>query len=98
MGVKSILLLTVAVIAPQTVWSQDVIELDEAFIFSGLFPVEVNRTGSTVEVLDADDLAGSEVGVEGALDRLPGVSVTSNGGLGTSSVIRVRGLDGRRLL
>ena len=95
MGVKSILLLTVAVIAPQTVWSQDVIELDEAFIFSGLFPVEVNRTGSTVEVLDADDLAGSEVGVEGALDRLPGVSVTSNGGLGTSSVIRVRGLDGK---
>ena len=95
MGVKSFLLLTAAVIVPQAAASQDVFELDEAFVFSGLLPVDVNRTGSTVEVVDEDDLATSEVGVESTLDRLPGVSVTSNGGLGTSSAVRIRGLDGK---
>ena len=54
MGVKSFLLLTAAAIVPQAALSQDVIELDEAFVFSGLVPVEVNRTGSTVEIVDAD--------------------------------------------
>ena len=95
MGVKSFLLLTAAAIVPQAALSQDVIELDEAFVFSGLVPVEVNRTGSTVEIVDEDDLAASEAGVENTLDRLPGVSVTSNGGLGTTSTVRVRGLDGK---
>ncbi|NNJ68984.1 MAG: TonB-dependent receptor [Boseongicola sp.] len=95
MGVKSFLLLTAAAIVPQAAVSQDVIELDEAFVFSGLVPVEINRTGSTVEIVDADDLAASEVSVENTLDRLPGVSVTSNGGLGTASTVRVRGLDGK---
>ena len=95
MGLKSFLLLTAATIVPQAALSQDVIELDEAFVFSGLVPVEVNRTGATVEIIDADDLAASEVGFENTLDRLPGVSVTSNGGLGTASTVRLRGLDGK---
>ena len=95
MGAKSFLLLTAAVIVPQAALSQDLFELDEAFVFSGLLPVEVNRTGSTVEIVDGEDLAAAEVGVENTLDRLPGVSVTSNGGLGTSSSVRIRGLDGK---
>lgn len=95
MGVKSVLFLTAAVIVPQAAMAQDVFELDEAFVFSGLLPVEVNRNGSTVEIVDEEDLAASQVGVENTLDRLPGVSVTSNGGLGTASSVRIRGLDGK---
>ena len=95
MSMRSILLLSAAIVVPQAAVAQDVFELDEAFVFSGLLPVEVNRTGSTVEVVDEEDLEGSEQGLENTLDRLPGVSVTSNGGLGTTSTIRVRGLDGK---
>ncbi len=92
MGVKSSLLVTVAAIVPQVVLSQDVIELDEAFVFSGLVPVEVNRTGSTVEVLDAADLEDHGQSVQEALTRLPGVSVVANGGLGQESTLVIRGL------
>ena len=95
MSMRSILLLSAAIVVPQAAVAQDVFELDEAFVFSGLLPVEVNRTGSTVEVVEDEDLEGSEPGLENTLDRLPGVSVTSNGWLGTSSTIRVRGLDSK---
>ena len=92
MGVKSFLLLTAAAIVPQAALSQDVIELDEAFVFSGLLPVEVNRTGATVEVLEEDDLEGQGQSVQEALTRLPGVSVVANGGLGQESTLVIRGL------
>ncbi len=92
MGVKSILLLTVAVIVPQAALSQDVFELDEAFVFSGLLPVEVNRTGASVEVVDGADLEGAGQSVQEALTRLPGVSVVANGGLGQESTLVIRGL------
>ena len=95
MSMRSILLLSAAIVVPQAAVAQDVFELDEAFVFSGLLPVEVNRTGSTVEVVEDEDLEGSEPGLENTLDRLPGVSVVSNGGLGTLSNIRVRGLADR---
>jgi len=92
MGVKSILLLTAAVIIPQSAWSQDVIELDEAFVFSGLLPVEVSRTGATVEVLEGAELDGQGQSVQETLTRLPGVSVVANGGLGQESTLVIRGL------
>lgn len=92
MGLKTILFLTAAVIVPQAAWSQDVIELDEAFVFSGLLPVEVSRTGATVEVLEGAELDGQGQSVQEALTRLPGVSVVANGGLGQESTLVIRGL------
>lgn len=82
-----------AALLPQGVAAQGVIELEEAFVFSNLLPVEVNRTGASVEVVGAEDLEGSEQGVQNLLERLPGISVSSNGGLGSTAGVRIRGLN-----
>ncbi len=93
MQLKTCLLLSAAAILPGSAMAQGVIELDEAFVFSGLLPVEVNRTGTTVEIVEGEELAFVGQGVENALNRLPGISLSSNGGLGTESGVRIRGLS-----
>lgn len=72
--------------------AQGAFELDEAVVFSNLIPVEINRTGSTVEVIDAEEIETGPQNLEQTLDRVPGVSVSSSGGLGTTSGLRIRGL------
>ncbi|WP_123876537.1 TonB-dependent receptor plug domain-containing protein [Fuscovulum blasticum] len=58
-------------------------------------PVELGRTGATVDVVTADDLKKSgDQSVATLLARLPGVSMSRNGGLGTSTALRLRGLSG----
>ena len=92
MTLRAALLLTVAC-APVIVQAQTAIELEEAFVFSNLLPIEVGRTGTTVEVLEFGGADTSSQSVNQVLARLPGVSVTSNGGVGTTSVVRIRGLS-----
>ncbi len=92
MKTKSKLFLTAAFLLPQAAFAQSAIELDEALVTSGLIPVEVNRTGASVEVIGAEDLAGGSQSVQEALTRLPGVSVVANGGLGQESTLVIRGL------
>ena len=48
MKTRSRLLLTAALVLPQTAFAQGVIELDEALVTSGLIPVAVNETGASV--------------------------------------------------
>lgn len=57
---------------------------------------ELSRSGATVEVADTPQLQQS--GKPRAADflaTLPGVSVTTNGGFGTSTDLRIRGLGGQ---
>ncbi|NJN06409.1 MAG: TonB-dependent receptor plug domain-containing protein, partial [Rhodobacteraceae bacterium] len=63
--------------------AQETFDLGEITVFSNQAPTAVSRTGATVEILDAEDLqrAGGNT-LTDALDTLPGVSVSSNGGLG----------------
>ncbi|WP_343035391.1 TonB-dependent receptor plug domain-containing protein [Parasulfitobacter algicola] len=57
---------------------------------------EANRTGATVEVVTSEDLAETQTTrVADYLTRLPGISVTTNGSIGNSTQLRVRGLDGK---
>ncbi|MBN2905100.1 MAG: TonB-dependent receptor [Rhodobacteraceae bacterium] len=81
-------------LAPLPALAQDALMLDEIVASAGLIPVEVNRTGATVETLDQDEIAEGGQDVGQTLARLPGVSLTSNGGLGTTSTLRLRGLGG----
>ncbi|TCP61953.1 vitamin B12 transporter [Rhodovulum bhavnagarense] len=74
--------------------AQDSLLLEEITATAGLVPVEISRTGATVETLNGDELNSGGQGVADTLDRLPGVSLTSNGGLGTTSSLRLRGLGG----
>lgn len=75
--------------------AQQTFDLGTIALSSSLSPVELGRTGTTVEVLEGVDSGGNDTSVIKRLDRLPGVNSTSNGGLGTSGNIQVRGLPSR---
>ncbi|MBL4918493.1 TonB-dependent receptor plug domain-containing protein [Szabonella alba] len=58
-------------------------------------PVEIGRTGATVDVVTEEDIRkAGDISAATLLARLPGVSMTRNGGLGASSALRLRGLSG----
>ncbi len=77
--------------------SGEVIDLDPITVYGGLLPTTRDATGTTVEVLEPEALEQGGSGVGDALAALPGVTMSANGGLGTRSAIRVRGLDGSYL-
>ena len=54
--------------------------------------VPLNEVGSSIEILDAQDLAkGQYVFVLDALETLPGVSISQNGAFGGFAAVRIRG-------
>lgn len=75
--------------------AQDSFDLGTLVFSTSLSPVEQGRTGATVEVLEGEDLGAQDSSVISRLTRLPGVNSTSNGGLGASSSIAIRGLSSR---
>lgn len=100
MTVKTLLLTAsaLAVCAAGAAPAQDIYELDEITVFANKSgdATELKRTGATVEVITREELEqAGETTVAEYLARLPGVSVSSSGGLGTTTTLRVRGLDGK---
>lgn len=67
------------------------IELAPITVFSNLTETELNRTGTTVDVVNETAIQTS-TNASDVLDRLPGVSLTRNGGPGSSTTLRLRGL------
>ena len=95
--IRSSLLASVA-ISPfllSTAYAQEVYDLGEIVVSGSLSPVTEGQTGATVEILESEELSGKDTSVIQRLDRLPGISSTANGGLGTNSSIQVRGLPAR---
>ena len=69
--------------------------LDEIIFSAGLTEIEEERTGVSVEVLTEEAVEdASVVQLSDALETLPGVNITQNGPLGTSTTLRIRGLNG----
>lgn len=95
MKTKSQFLLSAALVLPQTVFAQGVIELDEALVTSALIPVAVNETGASVQILHGEDVAGGPATLDDTLERVPGVAATRTGTPGSNSDIRIRGLSQR---
>ncbi|MCA0996212.1 TonB-dependent receptor plug domain-containing protein [Alloyangia pacifica] len=57
---------------------------------------ELERSGATVEVVTKEDLEKTgETRVADYLASLPGISVTTNGGIGTNTTLRIRGASGQ---
>ncbi len=78
---------------PVSVAAQEVLTLDEIVFSAGFEAVAAERTGATVEVLTAGDLAATgEARISDHLDRLPGVEVLSRGPAGTQTGLTIRGL------
>ena len=71
---------------------QDPFDLGEIILSAALTPLALNRTGATVSVIEPEDLAEGPIQFSETLDRVPGVSVTRNGGPGSTARLRVRGL------
>lgn len=90
------LLLCTTLVAPSVVAAQDagsdIIDLGEIVVFGGLLPTNLDTTGATIDIADSEDLTVKGLNTAAALSALPGVSVTSNGGLGTQAALRIRGL------
>ena len=81
--------------AAQNLAAADPFDLGEIILSATLTPLSLDRTGPTVTAIDAETLTDGPTELSETLDRTPGVSVTQNGGLGTQSVVRIRGLDGK---
>lgn len=57
---------------------------------------ELDRTGATVEIVTEEDLrAAPETRLADVLATLPGVTASSDGGLGGTASLRIRGLGGK---
>jgi vitamin B12 transporter len=76
------------------VFAQDAILLEEIVVSSGLTDTTIGATGAAVSVATEDDLASTTLAGD-ALNYLPGVSMTQDGGLGSVGSIRIRGLSQR---
>ena len=81
-----------ALLAASQASAQEAFDLGEIVVSGALTPLELNRTGATVDILDEDALAEAPLTLERSLDRIPGLSFSSNGGLGSASNVRIRGL------
>jgi vitamin B12 transporter len=70
-------------------------EPDSSLIVTALrTPVEQSRAAATVTVLDAEAIHQAQpLAVTDILVRTPGISLTRNGGYGTTTSLRIRGAD-----
>lgn len=89
------LLATSTALIATSLAAQETYDLGTIALSSSLSPVELGRTGTTVEVLEGDEVGENDSRVLDRLIRLPGVNSTSSGPLGASANIQVRGLPGK---
>ena len=92
LALMSALLATTA--APTQARADDTTPLDTITVTAASQPVDLSRTGATVDVITAETLDRAPLGFGQLLSRLPGSTLSSNGGLGTLSDLRLRGLPG----
>lgn len=86
---------TALISAPVFAQQSETKHLGKVTIAASGVPVDLSKTGTTVNVVTEEDLEkNGDKSVAVLLSRLPGVSMTRNGGLGTSTALRLRGLSG----
>lgn len=82
----------------QAAFAQEGFDLGEITVFANKSgeATELERSGVSVEIVTGEELQqAGETKIADILARLPGVSVSANGGLGANTTLRVRGLDGK---
>lgn len=87
-----------AVCAAGAAGAQELYELDEITLSAAKSgaATPLDRTGASVQVITQDELEqADETTVAEFLARQPGISVSANGGVGSSTALRIRGLDGK---
>jgi vitamin B12 transporter len=92
-----ILTLAGAVAAGQAA-AQDAFDLDAITISANRTVTALARTGTSVSVVGEEELAkAGDATVASYLSRLPGLSLATEGPLGNTATLRIRGADGRYL-
>lgn len=93
----SILLTSTALagLATTPAFAENIYDLGEIVLSPSLSPVDASRTGASVDLIEGDDLAGADATLIQTLSRAPGVTFSANGGMGTNTTIRIRGLDNK---
>lgn len=93
-ALRPLLLSTLLASAPALVAAQstEVTDLDAITITASSQPVNVSQTGATVDVITAEQTEAAPLSFANFLSGLPGVTLSANGGLGTITALRVRGL------
>ncbi len=96
---SSLLALCIAMPALMTpARAQQAFDLGPITLFTNQTATAVARSGATVEVVEAPAIrAATDTRLVDFLSDLPGVSATTNGGLGGTGSLRVRGLGGQYL-
>ena len=76
--------------------AQEAFQLDEITVFANLAPTALDSVGSSVTVISDDDLqAAGDMQVSDYLNRLPGVTVSPTGPMGSTTALRIRGAHQR---
>lgn len=75
--------------------AQEVLDLDTITVTANQTATDLERSGATVEVIDAGEVRASpRVRLADRLTFEPGISASANGPLGTTATLRIRGLGG----
>jgi vitamin B12 transporter len=75
--------------------AQEVLDLDTITVTANQTATDLERSGSTVEVIDAGEVRASpRARIADRLTFEPGISASANGPLGTTATLRIRGLGG----
>ena len=88
----SIKLSTFLLLTTAPVIAEELIVLDEITVTAGYTDTGISETGSSVSVLDQQELQYSSSGIDQAFENVAGVSMDTTGGLGALATISVRGL------
>lgn len=72
--------------------AQESFDLGEISVSANLNPIEKSRSGSSVEILDIEELhTSSNLKMVDRIEQLPGLSTTQSGPAGTVADLRIRG-------
>ncbi len=98
MTTKQLSLITATLLFTQTAFAEETLE-EITVVSPSKSPQSLNKTTANVSVITAADI--EERGyttVAQALNSIAGISITQNGGPGTTTSVRLRGMDSKRTL
>ena len=74
-------------------FAQETYDLGEIYVNAGLQEININKTGSSVLVLQSDELSTNVFDAINLLDSQSGIAMSASGGIGSQTGIRLRGLS-----
>ena len=74
-------------------FAEETYDLGEIYVSAGLQEININKTGSSVLVLQSNELNANVFDAINLLDAQSGIAMSSSGGVGSQTGMRLRGLS-----